>query len=96
MELQTNTAFSGINYLQCFVQSYCFINSKHKQTDDLFKYGILKDKFSGCVEVSVYFELILDISQHFLVGIDIPKFKIEGSIFKEGEICGHEKPNSCM
>ena len=94
MELRTNTGFSGINYLQCFVQSYCFINSKHKQTNDLFKYGILKDEFSGCDEVSVYFEL--DISQHFLVGVDIPKFEIEGSIFEEGEIRGHEKPNSCM
>ena len=87
MELRTNTGFSGINYLQCFVQSYFFINSK---------YGILKDEFSGCVEVSVYFEL--DISQHFLklVDVDIPKFEIEGSIFEEGEIRGHEKPNSRM
>ena len=85
---------SGINFLQCFVQSYCFINLKNKQTNDLFKYGILKDEFSGCVEVSVYFEL--DISQHFLVGLDIPKFEIEGSIFEEGEIRGHEKPNSHM
>lgn len=56
MELRTNTGFSGINYLQCFVQSYCFINSKHKQTNDLFKYGILKDEFSGCDEVARYFE----------------------------------------
>ena len=94
MELRTNTGFSGINYLQCFVQSYCFINSKHKQTNDLFKNGILKDEFSGCVEVSVYFEL--DTSQHFFVSIDIPKFEIKGSIFKEGEICGHKKPNSHM
>ena len=47
MELRTYTGFSGINYLECFVQSYCFINSKHKQTNDLFKYGILKDEFSG-------------------------------------------------
>ena len=97
MELRTNTGFSGINYLQCFVQSYCFINSNNKQTNKLFKYEILKDEFSGCDEVSVYFELQpMDISQHFLVNVDIPKFEIEGSIFEEGEIRGHEKPNSRM
>ena len=82
MELRTNTGFSGINYLQCFVQSYSFVNSKHKQTNDLFKYVILKDEFSGCDEVSVYFES--DISQHFLVSGDIPNSKSKDRFSKKG------------
>ena len=90
MELRTNTGFSGINYLQCFVQSNCFVNSKHKQTNDLYKYGIMKDDFSGCVEVCV---LQIGHFSAFSVGIDISKFEIEGSIFEEGEIRDHKKPN---
>ena len=47
MELWTYTGISGINYFQCFVQSYCFINSKHKQTNDFFKNWIWNNEFSG-------------------------------------------------
>ena len=84
MELRTNTGFSGINYLQCFVQSYCFINSNHmhKQTNDLFKYGILKDEFSGWVEVSVEFKL--DISQHFLSVLTFQNSKSKDRFSKKG------------
>ena len=53
----------------------------------------MKDEFSGCVEVFMDFEL--NIARHFLVGVGIPKFKIEESIFKDGEIRGCKKPNSC-